>query len=95
VDPVNASRQGLITSFLSRLATPRLFVLVAALFVFDLLVPDLIPFLDEIVLAGLTLALSRWKAPVDTSATASAAGATGPAAGRPRPDLPDIEVRAR
>ena len=92
---MNATRQGLIASFLSRLATPRLFVLVAALFVFDLLVPDLIPFVDEILLAALTLALSRWKAPVSTSATAASAGPTGPAAGRPRPDLPDIEVRAR
>ena len=85
---MNATRQGLITSFLSRLATPRLFLLVAALFVLDLLVPDLIPFVDEIVLAGLTLALSRWKVSPEGSAAPGAASA-------PRPDLPDIEVTAR
>ena len=86
---MNATRQGLINSFLSRLATPRLFLVVAALFVFDLLVPDLIPFVDEILLAGLTLALSRWKVSPD------AAGASPGAGPAPRPDLPDIEVSAR
>jgi hypothetical protein len=93
---VNATRQGLIASFLSRLATPRLFLVVAALFVFDLLVPDLIPFVDEILLAALTLALSRWKAePVASGGSAETTSEARTAAGRPRPDLPDIEVRTR
>jgi uncharacterized membrane protein YccC len=42
---------GLVTRFASGLRYPTLFGLVAALFVIDLIVPDLIPFLDEILLA--------------------------------------------
>jgi len=51
----------LITRFLSRLATPRLFLLAAALLGIDLVVPDFVPFLDEIVLAILTLIFARRK----------------------------------
>jgi hypothetical protein len=51
----------LITRFLSRLATPRLFLLAATLLGIDLVVPDVVPFLDEIVLAILTLIFARRK----------------------------------
>lgn len=51
----------LITEFLSRLATPRLFLLAATLLGIDLVVPDFIPFLDEILLAILTLVFARRK----------------------------------
>ena len=51
----------LITRFLSGLATPRLFLLAAALLGIDLVVPDVVPFLDEIVLAILTLIFARRK----------------------------------
>lgn len=44
---------------LSKLAYPKLFLLMAALFAFDLLVPDFIPFIDEILLGVGTLLLSR------------------------------------
>lgn len=50
-----------IARFLERLATPRLFLLAATLLGLDLLVPDVVPFLDEIVLAILTLIFARRK----------------------------------
>lgn len=49
--------------WLSRLTYPRLFVVTAALFVLDTLVPDVIPFADEILLGLATLLLARWKKP--------------------------------
>lgn len=47
----------LVTRFASGLRYPTLFKIVAALFVLDLVVPDLIPFYDEILLALGTLLL--------------------------------------
>ncbi len=47
--------------WLGRLSFPRLFLLAAALFFLDLLVPDFIPLADEILLGLGTLLLSRWK----------------------------------
>jgi Family of unknown function (DUF6116) len=51
----------LISQFLSRLATPRLFLLAAALLGLDLVIPDFVPFIDEILLAILTLIFARRK----------------------------------
>jgi len=48
---------GLVNRFAAGLRFPTLFGLVAALFVIDLLVPDLVPFIDEILLALGTLLL--------------------------------------
>ena len=45
-----------ITRFAERLRFPQLFFIVLALFGLDLLIPDFIPFLDEIML-GLTTVL--------------------------------------
>lgn len=49
--------------WLGRLSFPRLFLLGAVLFVLDLLVPDVIPFADELLLGLGTLLLARWKKP--------------------------------
>lgn len=49
--------------WLGRLSFPRLFLLSALLFLLDLMVPDVIPFADELLLGLLTLLLSRWKTP--------------------------------
>ena len=46
---------------MSRLRSWQLFLVAAALFVADLLIPDPIPFVDEIMLALTTLLLARWK----------------------------------
>jgi hypothetical protein len=48
----------LITRFAGGLRFPTLFMLVAALFVVDLVIPDMIPFMDEILLALGTLLLA-------------------------------------
>ncbi|MFA9440247.1 DUF6116 family protein [Uliginosibacterium sp. sgz301328] len=40
---------------------PQLFLLFACLFVFDLLIPDFIPFIDELLFAMLALVFSRIK----------------------------------
>jgi hypothetical protein len=48
-------------SFLGRLKYPQLFKLAAILFAVDLVIPDVIPFLDEILLATGTLILGNWK----------------------------------
>lgn len=44
-----------------RLRFPALFLLTAALFVVNLLVPDPLPFVDEILLGLVTLMLGAWK----------------------------------
>ncbi|MFQ5525284.1 MAG: DUF6116 family protein [Thermoanaerobaculia bacterium] len=59
-----ASKQvgkSLVTGWVSRLRFPQLFTFTAVLFVIDFLVPDLIPFLDEILLAAATLLLANMK----------------------------------
>lgn len=44
-----------------RLRHPTLFAITAALFGLDLLVPDLIPLADELLLGLATLLLANWK----------------------------------
>jgi hypothetical protein len=53
--------RALIIRFASRLRFPWLFALTALLLVVDLLVPDPVPLLDEIVLALLTLLFGMWR----------------------------------
>ena len=56
-------RASLIGRLLRRmnLRFPTLFVLFAALTLIDMLLPDVIPFVDEIGLALLTLILGLWR----------------------------------
>lgn len=54
--------QSVIGRFLGSLATPRLFLIAATLLGLDLLIPDFIPFIDEALLAILTLLFARRKA---------------------------------
>jgi len=51
----------ILTRYVSRLRFPQLFLLTAALFAIDVVVPDFIPFADEILLALATLLLGSWK----------------------------------
>ena len=44
-----------------RLSYPKLFLLTAALFIGDVLVPDVIPLVDELLLGLGTLLLANWK----------------------------------
>ena len=50
--------RGLVARFAAGLRFPTLFGLVAGLFLLDLVIPDLIPFADEILLALGTLLLA-------------------------------------
>ncbi|HSR65354.1 MAG TPA: DUF6116 family protein [Xanthomonadaceae bacterium] len=47
--------------WLGRLGYPRLFLATAVLFVLDMLIPDVIPFADELLLGLATLLLANWK----------------------------------
>ncbi|MDN5781794.1 MAG: hypothetical protein L0H23_07195 [Luteimonas sp.] len=44
-----------------RLSYPKLFLLTAALFIGDVLVPDVIPLVDELLLGLGTLLLANWR----------------------------------
>jgi len=59
---MNAPTQSVIARFLGSLATPRLFLIAATLLGLDLLIPDFVPFVDEALLAILTLLFARRKA---------------------------------
>jgi hypothetical protein len=50
-----------LLSFAARLRFPTLFLVTASLFVIDVLIPDFIPFADEILLGLGTLLLASWK----------------------------------
>lgn len=50
-----------LLGFFGRLSYPRLFALTAALFALDVVVPDLVPFADELLLGLGTLLLANWK----------------------------------
>jgi hypothetical protein len=54
----------LVGKYSSRLRFPQLFGAVAVLFFLDLLIPDLVPFTDEILLGLLTLLLGSLQKPV-------------------------------
>jgi hypothetical protein len=51
----------ILTRWISKLRFPQLFTFAAALFFIDFLVPDMIPFLDEILLAAATVLLGNLK----------------------------------
>ena len=53
----------MILAFLANLRFKQLFLLTLGLFVLDLIVPDIIPFIDEILLGLLTLLFGMWRKP--------------------------------
>ena len=52
---------GWVVARLTRLRFPVLFLISAALFVVDLVVPDFIPFADEVLLGLATALLASWR----------------------------------
>ena len=60
-DEVKAAGRTLLTRFASRLKFPQLFAVALILFLLDLVIPDLIPFADEILLGLATLLLGSMK----------------------------------
>ena len=64
-DPTREAGRTLLNRYASRLKFPQLFTLTATLFVIDLIVPDLFPFIDEILLGLATLLFANWKKKID------------------------------
>jgi len=52
---------GAVLAWAGRLRFPQLLALTAALFLLDLIVPDPIPFADELLLGLATLLLGSWR----------------------------------
>jgi len=52
---------GWLLSRLAQLRFPRLFAITAALFAIDLIVPDFIPFADELLLGLATALIGSWR----------------------------------
>jgi hypothetical protein len=50
-----------VMRYVSKLSYPRLFLLAAGLFIVDTLIPDIVPFADEILLGLGTLLLANLK----------------------------------
>jgi hypothetical protein len=63
-----SATQGFIEKFASRLRYPQLFFAVAVLFLVDLVIPDAIPFVDEVMLGLLTVLLARMRKPAEPEA---------------------------
>jgi hypothetical protein len=68
----------MIGNFVTRLTAgmryPTLFLIVGGLFLINLIVPDLIPFYDEILMAMLAVLIASIRKPGRTFDTADAAG---------------------
>jgi hypothetical protein len=62
MDPDLRSR--VIGGVTSRLKFPQLLAITAVLFILDVLIPDLIPFADEILLGLATALFALWREPV-------------------------------
>ena len=54
---------GPLLAYAARLRFPTLFKITLGLFLLDVLIPDLIPFADEILLGLGALILSNWRKP--------------------------------
>jgi hypothetical protein len=89
---MNGAPTGLVATILERIAPrlrhPHLFLLILALFLADLVLPDPIPFADEAMLALLTVLLGTWrtrrpKAEVDPAAPPKDVTDRGSDDGRP------------
>lgn len=71
--PLKGGIVGLLMRFASGLRFPALFGLTLAIFVVDLLVPDFVPFVDEILLGLATLILASWRSRKSTTDDSAAA----------------------
>jgi hypothetical protein len=64
--PLRSPLTSLLNRLLPRLRYPYLFLILAALFLIDLVVPDPIPMVDEILLAVLTFIAATFRARKDS-----------------------------
>jgi hypothetical protein len=89
-DPETLRRRGIIQRLLGglNLRFPGLFLLFAVVFLVDFVVPDFIPFVDEVLFALLTMLFALWKERRAAPAT-SAGGPPLPPAAPPLPPPPE------
>jgi len=59
--PTRSPVQEIVGSLVGRLKYPWVFVLLAAVFIADTVIPDPIPFVDEVMLALLTFLVGTWR----------------------------------
>lgn len=59
--PSRGSSNSSLFSFLGGLRFPQLFVVLAVVFLIDLFIPDVLPFVDELILGLLTLMTGTWR----------------------------------
>ena len=64
----------LVTRLTAGMRFPTLFLIIGGLFLVDLVIPDLIPFYDEILMAMLAVVIASIRKPGRTLDTADAAG---------------------
>jgi hypothetical protein len=57
-----------LMAHVARLRQPQLFLLAGGVFLADLLIPDVIPFVDEILLGIVTAILGSWRRKKDAGA---------------------------
>ena len=69
-----ASLFGFLERFAGGLRFPQLFTITLILFLVDLIVPDMIPFADEVLLGLATLLLGSWKGRRETAREPESAG---------------------
>ncbi len=55
------ARMGIFARLAGRLKYPHLLLVVMALFGLDLVIPDALPFIDEIILGSMTVLLGAWR----------------------------------
>ena len=93
-DPSALRRRGIFQKLLGglNLRFPGLFALLLVVTLLDFIVPDPIPFIDEIVLAILTMIFALWKERRTTVVTTTATNvSSGPPLPPPaRPPLPPL-----
>ena len=67
---------GPIMGFASRLKFPTLFAITLGLWALNMIIPDPLPLVDEIVMGLVTLMLATWKKPRDPAAAPAREGVT-------------------
>lgn len=67
---------GPIMGFASRLKFPTLFAITLGLWALNMIIPDPLPLVDEIVMGLVTLMLATWKKPRDPAAAPVREGVT-------------------
>lgn len=84
-----------ILAFANRLRFKHLFLVTGALFLLNLLIPDIVPFADELLLGLATLLLASWKKPAVVAPAPAAAAPRDSHAQRPTIDLPPDQFQRR